>query len=39
MNQLPQLTRDLNQAKADIDEFGYALVAKALTTIQVSMMR
>jgi ectoine hydroxylase-related dioxygenase (phytanoyl-CoA dioxygenase family) len=39
MSQLSQPTRDLNQARADLDEFGYALVAQALTPIQVSAMR
>lgn len=36
---LPQATRDLDRARADLAEFGYCLVADALTQAQVTSLR
>lgn len=38
-NELPQPTTDLNLAKAHLDEFGYCLLANALTPKQVEALR
>ena len=38
-NDLPQPTTDLNLAKAHLDEFGYCLLANALTPKQVEALR
>ena len=37
--QLPALTRDLDEAKRDMDDFGYALIADALEPGQIAAMK
>ncbi|MGH7781377.1 MAG: phytanoyl-CoA dioxygenase family protein [Candidatus Binataceae bacterium] len=37
--ELPRVTRDLAQAKRDLDSFGYALVADALSPAQLRALR
>jgi ectoine hydroxylase-related dioxygenase (phytanoyl-CoA dioxygenase family) len=39
MSDLPQPTRDLETAKADLDRFGYCLLAEALSQGQVAALR
>lgn len=38
-NRLPQLTKDLTQAKQDLDEYGYCLIKEALTPEEVKVAR